>query len=501
MNCLGRKIDVCMVHENCGVVGAVSFSGENVLLYLYWALITLNHRGHQSYGILTYSNNFRIFKDLGLIADLDFQKLSFWNEELPGNLGIAHVRYATSGDFSKMQLLADAQPCIVEVSSNKIALAYNGNIANAPALRRKIRKKGFHFYGTSDAEVLAYALLNAIGSEGDIVEGVRVVMSEVDGAFSVVGVTGDGELFAFRDPHGIRPLVFGFDEKRSLLVAASESVALQVNGVPFNRFLRPGELMLVKDNDFSFHPLKCRDEFLCAFEYAYFARPDSILTNNRYVFEVRRELGRRLARRYSDVSRRVDIIVPVPQTAVDATYGFHEETGKPIEPVIFRHRYVRHRAFIMSYEERSFILSKKYNILLDRVDGKRIALIDDSIVRGDTLRHLVVILRRAGAREVHVFSTFPKIISPCFYGIDMATFHELIGFGRSEEEIARILKADSVNYQTISDFCGAVGHSRLCLACVTGRYPTPYAQALADKARREALSGLKLSGRIVEKVG
>lgn len=492
---------MCILNENCGVAGAVSFRNENVLLYLYWALVTLNHRGHQSYGILTYSGDFRIFKDLGLIADLDFQKLSFWNEVLPGSLGIAHVRYATSGKFSKVQLLADAQPCIVEDGSFRLALAYNGNIANVLVLRRSLQSRGVNFHGTSDAEVLAHVLMDRVKVEGDFVEGVRSLMKEVDGAYSVVGVTGDGRLFAFRDPYGIRPLTYGFDDKRKLLFIASESVALQVNNIPYERFLKPGELMLINDNDFQCYSINHGDECLCAFEYAYFARPDSILTNNRYVFEVRRELGRRLARKYSEISSRVDVIVPVPQTAVDAAYGFHEEIGKPIEPIIFRHRYVRHRAFIMSVEERAFILSKKYNILLDRVAGKRVALIDDSIVRGDTLKHIVLILKRAGAREVHVFSTFPKIISPCFYGIDMATFHELVGFRRSEEEIARILNADSVNYQAISDFCDAVGHDRLCLACVTGKYPTPYAQALADKARSEALSGCKLSGRIVEMVG
>lgn len=487
--------------ENCGVAGAVSFRGDNVLLYLYWALVTLNHRGHQSYGILTFSQDFRVFKDLGLIADLDFQKLSFWNEELPGSLGIAHVRYATSGDFSKIQLLADAQPCIVEDASLKIALAYNGNIANALVLRKNLRDVGVRFYGTSDAEVLAHVLMKAVRMEGDFVDAVRVVMREVDGAYSVVGVTGDGRLFAFRDPHGIRPLTYGFDGERKLLLVASESVALQVNNVPFERFLRPGELMLVDGDGFHFHSINCCGECLCAFEYAYFARPDSILSDGRYVFEVRRELGRMLARRYSEISSRIDAIVPVPQTAVDAAYGFHEETGKPIEPIIFRHRYVRQRAFIMSAEERAFILSKKYNILLDRVYGRRIALIDDSIVRGDTLRHVVSILKEAGAREVHVFSTFPKIISPCFYGIDMATFDELIGFGRSEDEIAGLLNADSVNYQMVDDFCSAVGHDNLCLACVNGRYPTSYAQFLADRARSEVLSGCKLRGRIVERVG
>lgn len=324
-------------------------------------------------------------------------------------------------------------------------------------------------------------------------------MARIDGSYSVVCVTSNGALIAFRDPHGIRPLVYGFSEEQKILLIASESAALNVNNIPYKRTIRPGELMIAYGNgEVEFHELIKGREALCAFEYAYFARPDSILSQGKYVYEVREELGRMLARRYSDIASRIDIIVPIPQTAVDAAYGFHEETGKPIAPIIVRHRYVKHRAFILSADERKFILSKKYNILLNRVQGKNIALIDDSIVRGDTLGHIVKLLKKSGAKEVHVFSTFPKIISPCFYGIDMTTFDELIGFNRSEQEIAEKLGANSVNYQEISDFCKAVGHCNLCLACVTGRYPTAYAQKLADIARNEVLRGHRFHGRIIE---
>ncbi|MCD6508786.1 MAG: amidophosphoribosyltransferase [Thermoprotei archaeon] len=489
------------VHEHCGVFAIMSLKEENIIPYIYWALLSLNHRGQQSHGILVYRDGFKLFKGLGLVEDSRLKGLGDWVDGLSSNLGIGHVRYATSGNLSREQLLEDAQPQVINARERKIGIAYNGNIVNVVRLRQSLLSKGFELRGTSDTEVLAYLLLDAIRSEGCLVEGIRYVMGEVDGAYSVVGITDDGMFFAFRDPHGIRPLAYSIEETRGLIAVASESVAFNVNGLPLSGFVRPGEAIVVDSSGMERYRLANSNSAFCAFEYAYFARPDSKFEDGCYVFEIRRELGRRLAIRYSEIASRVDVIVPVPQTAIDAAYGFHEESGKPIAPLIVRHRYVRHRAFIMSPEERSLILSKKYNILLDRLRGLRVALIDDSIVRGDTLRRLVRILKGAGTKEVHIFSTFPKITSPCFYGIDMATFDELVGFNRDTEEIAELLGADSVNYQTISDYCKAVGRNDLCLACVTGKYPTRYAQDLARRARREALLGHKIRGRIVETLG
>lgn len=370
-------------------------------------------------------------------------------------------------------------------------LAYNGNVVNVAALRRELSGLGVRFAGTSDAEVLAYKLAAAVEDEGDLVEGVAEVMRSVDGAYSVVGLLRDGTLFAFRDPWGVRPLAYGAGGEGASLLVASETPALDVNGVPFAGYVGPGELLVAGEGGLSSYRLAPgRGESLCAFEYAYFARPDSRLPpGDRYVYEVRRELGRRLAERYAEVASRVDVVVPVPETAVDAAQGFHEASGVPVEPLIVRHRYVRLRAFIMGRGEREAVVSRKYNVLARRVDGKRVALVDDSIVRGDTLRRLVRALRAAGAREVHVLSTFPKIEHPCFYGIDMATYEELVGFGRSAEEVAEVLGADSVSYQSVGDFRAAVGYGGLCMACVTGRYPTPCAQRLADEARERAAEG------------
>ena len=488
--------------ENCGVVGARCHR-EDVISRIYWALLTLNHRGHESYGIATLGSDrqIKVRKGLGLISDLDIETLTSWRKVLDGNLGIGHVRYATSGQISgKMDLLADAQPIIFEYGRRSLCLAFNGNITNLLQLLREFSKENIELGGSSDIHALAYLIAREL-SEADLPDAMKSISEKLDGAYAIVGLTDDGTLFAFRDPHGIRPLSHGLSEDENLYMVASESVALSTNNILDFSFVKPGELIMVGEDHVDSMMIKAEAEAFCAFEYAYFARPDSKLQGKRYVFEIRRELGRNLARRYEEVARRVDVIVPVPQTAEDAAYGFHLETGKPIEPIIVRHRYLRHRAFITPKEQRELILSHKYNLLLDRVKGKRIALIDDSIVRGDTLRHLVCILKAAGAREVHVFSTFPKIANPCFYGIDMATFEELIGFNRGEEEIARLLEADSVNYQRIEDFYKAVGTRKLCLACVTGRYPTPYAQRIADEGKKLAIEGKRVEGRLFEVVG
>ncbi len=489
-----------MLHENCGVVAAASFKGENVFPYLYWSLLTLNHRGQQSYGFSTYSKEIHTLRRLGLVANLTPKNILFLSKKLSGSIGIAHTRYATSGGLSRKSLLSDAQPYLMKRDGNIIlTIAYNGNVVNAIPLKEKLKSNGFNFSTSSDIEILAYEILQGINDEGSLVEGIKKVMEHVDGAYSVVGITDDGMLFSFKDPHGIRPLVYGFDKDRELLLIASESVALDVNNVPYQASIKPGELILVEKTGIRhFKLIENYSEAMCAFEYVYFSRSDSRLDDGRYLYEVRRKLGRMLAKRNPEIIPHINIIVPVPQTAIDAAYGFHEETGKPIEPVIIRHRYIMHRAFIMPVDERINILSKKYNVLTDKVKDKNIALIDDSIVRGDTLKHIVSMLRKAGAEEIHIFSTYPKIRYPCFYGIDMATFHELVGFNRNDDEIAKILGADSVNYQRIDDFYSIIGSKNLCTACITGRYPTSYAQNLADIS---SVSSSSVKGRLTEIFG
>jgi amidophosphoribosyltransferase len=463
--------------------------GGGVISDLYWSLLSLNHRGQQSHG-------FAVLRGGEILRAVDLGPLPDSRRPDPGamdgELGIGHVRYATSGGSSDAELLADAQPVLVEGHGRRLAIAYNGNLANALELRRELEASGARLGTGSDAEVLALEILRGLGAGG--LEGALARASgAVDGAYSIVGLIDDGTLFAARDPNGIKPLFAG--RIGSGFVFASETVALDMIGAEPVGPLAPGELIVVRDGAISrsrYAP--AAPERLCSFEYAYFARPDSIL-GGRYVYEVRRELGRRLARRYPEVVARVDVVSPVPETAADAAYGFHEVSGKPLEPLVFKHRFVRARAFMSRDDERPELIARKYNVSR-RAAGRRVALIDDSVVRGDTLRHLVSSLRSAGAAEVHVFSTFPKISHPCFYGIDMATYGELIGFNRGPEEVARRIGADSVNYQDLDDFLEVVGRDS-CVACVTGHYPTRRASALAEAALRAP----HLRGRITEAMG
>lgn len=485
--------------HNCGVSAIYRFDGGNVIEFLYWSLVSLNHRGHHSYGMVTYDGSFHIFKDVGLISDVSMEKLSSIAKQLVGNIGLGHVRYATSGETHKFNLSVDAQPIIVG-DDLKVCIAYNGNITNVKILREKLLSHGYSFKGTSDAEVLALMLLHGLIEYGGLVDAVRMVMNDVDGAYSVAGLLSDGTLFFFRDPKGIRPLVYGFRDDGNMLMVASESAALNSNGIRNFKIVEAGSLHILSNKEEeTVKIVEDACESLCSFEFAYFARPDSKF-NDKYVCEIRQELGRRLAIRYSDIAKRVDVVVPVPQTAIDAAYGFHEVSKKPMQQWIIRDRYVKQRAFILSPEDRSIILQRKYNILFDRLKGKKIALIDDSLVRGDTLRTVVLELRRHGVLEVHVFLTFPKIIGPCFYGIDMATFHELAAFGRSDEEICKFIGADSVNYQTIEDFVSAVSSNNLCLGCLTLNYPTKYAMELSRLALNLARKGVKIKGRITENI-
>jgi amidophosphoribosyltransferase len=243
----------------------------------------------------------------------------------------------------------------------------------------------------------------------------------------------------------------------------------------------------------------CRRKALCAFEFAYFARPDSML-GNRYVYEVREEFGRNLAREYAEFAKDADLIISMPETGDDVAYGVHEATGLRWERSIRRHRYVTERAFILLPEERQATIDRKINVLAHKLKGKKVLITEDSIVRGDTTKVVVEKLRRLGAKKVHLFITFPRIIGPCFYGIDMATYGELIGFHHKPEEIAKIIDADSVNYQSPEGLVKSIGmnEDELCMACVTGRYPTPLAQEMADDMRARVEKGYKETGRVYE---
>ncbi|MEM3677103.1 MAG: amidophosphoribosyltransferase [Candidatus Bathyarchaeia archaeon] len=483
----------------CGVYGVIDCGREPILQHLYWGLKSLNHRGHQSHGFATYNGSLHTRRGLGLIPRIDMKGMEEWMAELPGHVGIGNTRYSTSGGLDKTNLLKDTQPVVAEAPPRSwVTISYNGNLVNALRLEREIQAKA-GVRCSCDSVALCWKLLMELQEHGDLPEAVKACMAEVEGAYSVILLLPGGRLAAFKDPHGIRPLCAGSSPGGEVKAFSSESIGLDINGLNFEFEVNPGELVEAGGEGFTRIRL-CDDERrLCAFEFAYFARPDSLL-GERYVYEVREALGRNLAEEYHEILNRCDLIVSMPETADDAAFGMHEASGIRWERAIRRHRYVTERAFIMLSQERRTILNKKISILARRLSGKKIALIDDSIVRGDTMGEVIGRLRSSGAREIHVFVTFPRIVAPCFYGIDMATYGELIGASRTPEEVAEILQADSVNYQSIDSYVRATGLSggELCTACVTGSYPTPIAQEMAERMKELLESGGEERRRIYE---
>jgi len=488
-----------VVGEKCGVFGVKCYGDDNAFVYLYWGLVAQNHRGHESYGFLTHSEGLRRYVDLGLVPRIDKQEFLRWNILLPGKVGIAHVRYGTSGHKDVYAHLKDAQPMVVSRGREKLGLGFNGNLVNIGWLRDIITQKNGRLKTTSDTELLCRYLVD--NASNGIRESIRLCMENVEGAFSVVGLTSKGEFFGFRDPLGMRPLCLGQSRDGSIKAISSESVGMNINGFDVVNEVKPGEMILFKEGGIERERLvKDGRSAFCGFEFAYFARPDSIV-NGRYVYKVREEFGRNLGRRYREVVKDADLIISIPETADDAAYGLHEETGLRWERSLRRHRYVTQRAFILEDNERTSTIDRKINVIDGSMRGKRVIVVEDSIVRGDTTKTIIRKLRERGAEKIYLLVTFPRISNPCFYGIDMASFTELIGFYLDEDGIAKEIGADKVCYQPLEDFIRATGMrpGDLCMACITGNYPTELAQRIADKVRSSVEKSDK--GRIYERLG
>ncbi|RLI41258.1 hypothetical protein DRO59_07415 [Candidatus Bathyarchaeota archaeon] len=485
----------------CGVFGAVNFQKQHVFPYVYWGLRAQNHRGHQSHGFLTYYNGeFYTYRNLDLIPKIKKNAIQEWFGRLPGYLGIGNVRYTTSGKTDEKSLIKGTQPVTASKNGLKLAVSFNGNVVNTFQLKKEIRKEFPGFSYECDADLICHKLLIELLKGKDLTSAVETCMQEIEGAFSVIGITKDGEFFAFKDPYGIRPLCAGHSEDRSIYAFSSETVGLNINGFERDFELEPGEFVTVSENGFKRERIvKNKRKAFCAFEFAYFARPDSRF-NDRYVYEIREEFGRNLVRENPDIVKDADLIISVPETGDDPALGVHEESGLRWERASRRHRYVTERAFILLNRERHSTIDRKINILASKVKGKRVIVTEDSIVRGDTTRVIVRKLRKMGAKKVYLFITFPRIIGPCFYGIDMATYGELIGSKHTPEEIAKIIGADAVRYQSIEGFIRATGFTKdqLCLGCITCKYPTPLAQKIADEMKKRFLEGCEKKGRLYE---
>ena len=485
----------------CGIFGAINYEQQPVFPYIYWGLRAQNHRGHQSHGFLTYSNKqFFVEKKLDLVPRLKSEAIHEWFARLPGSIGIGNVRYTTSGKCDDASILQGTQPVTAASDGIKLALSFNGNIVNNLPLKKEITENFPDLLYTCDSDIVCRKMLLALKQGKDLASAARTVMESLDGAFSVTGMTGDGDFFAFKDPHGIKPLCAGHEPQGATYAFSSETVSLDMNGFERDFELKPGELVTVSRDGFKrIQVIENPREAFCAFEYAYFARPDSRF-NGKYVYEIREDFGRNLVKEFSKEVKESDIILSVPETGDDPAMGVHEASGLRWERASRRHRYVTERAFILLNMERYSTIDKKINILGSKVKGKNVIVTEDSVVRGDTTKVIIEKMRKAGAKKVYLFVTFPRIIGPCFYGIDMSTYGQLVGSKHTPEEIAKIIGADGVCYQSIEGLISATGQTedQLCLACITGKYPTPCAQKMADVMKKRFLNGYEETSRIYE---
>jgi len=486
----------------CGVFAAYSTKKENVFPYTYWGGRAQNNRGQQSHGFLTHDGyDFRgPKKGLGLIPDQ--KNVEGWSKELKGNKGISSVRYTTFGSTDDESLMKGAQPILLD----NFGLVFNGQLLPPRKLDDELRKT-YNDFTCPNCDLGYFAAIMNIEhrKDNDLTEDVRSCMTSIEGAYSVAGISKDGKFFTFRDPHGIRPLCFATDQEKGLHAISSETVGFDINRITYGKDfeVRPGELIIFNDRDTERHQIVSpQGDALCAFEFAYFARPDSKMPKtSKYVYEMREEFGRNLVEQNPDILKNADIVISAPETGDDCALGVERASDLKWERCTRRHRYVTERAFMALAGERRSTIEKKINILPEKVAGKRVIVTEDSIVRGDTTEIVVSKMRSYGARNVYVFSTFPRITNPCPYGIDMATHDELIGAKRNEEEVAKKIGADAVRYQSLKDFKDVVGlGDNLCTGCLTGKYPTPCAQRIVDKSKELSEKGIKIKGRIVDEL-
>ena len=454
--------------DECGVVAIYGHPEAEKLAYL--GLHALQHRGQESAGIVTSDGmTLHMHKAMGLVADI-FQEQVL--AQLPGTLGIGHTRYSTAGDSA----LLNAQPIMVQSNKGMMALAHNGNLVNAQDIRHRLESQGSIFQTNSDTEVIVHLI--ALSKEQTLPDAMADALRRVEGAFSLVMISPD-RIFAARDPRGFRPLAMGripsqSVDKQDVIVFASETCAFDLIGAVFERDVKPGELVIVGPEGITsrtYAPALAQSS--CIFEHVYFSRPDSLVFG-RAVQESREELGRQLAR---ETPAEADIVVPVPDSGVTAAMGYAAESGIPFRFGLIRNHYVG-RTFIEPKQSvRDFGVKLKINPVRSLLEGKRVVLIDDSIVRGTTSRKIVRMVRSAGAKEVHMRISCPPTVSPCFYGVDTPSKKELIAANKSVEEIREFIGADSLAYLSLPGLrkaCGDGEKTTYCTACYTGVYPTSW---------------------------
>ena len=447
------------IHEECGIFGihGSKYSASDV----YYGLFSLQHRGQESCGIATNDDaSIECVKGMGLVSDvLSSDKIS----NLKGDIAIGHVRYSTAGG----SVPENAQPIVTQYSKGTLSIAHNGNLTNANELKRELEDRGAIFHTTTDSEVIAYLIAQKRSSNPSVEEAVKEVMGIIKGGYALL-VMSPRKLIAARDPFGLKPLVMG--KLDDAVIFCSETCALEAVGARFIRDIEPGEIVIVENGEVrSVDSGLKRPMKKCVFEYIYFARPDSVI-DGISVAAARREAGRILARKHPC---ECDIVIGVPESGIDAALGFAAESGITYEKGFVKNSYVGRTFIKPSQEQRKQAVKIKLNPISSVVNGKRVVIIDDSIVRGNTIANQVNMLRNAGATEVHVRISSPPFMHPCYYGTDVPDEDYLIACQHTIPEICEIIGADSLGYlepKDLDDMLGGDGF-RYCDACFTGDYP------------------------------
>lgn len=451
------------IHEECGVFGVIAPEPCNVANIAYYGLYSLQHRGQESCGIVVNDDGvFSSHKDLGLVNEV------FSSDELAklpkGRMAVGHVRYGTTGATNRN----NCQPIEVNHQKGKMALAHNGNLTNAEKLRSELELSGAIFHTTSDTETIAYIVTKERLRTNSMEKAVSAAMKVLDGAYSLV-LMSPQKLICARDPHGFRPLCYGRTLDGTYIIA-SESGALKAVGAEFIRDVEPGEIIAFTDDGVTSYREHCHvcDKRTCIFEYIYFARPDSVI-DDVSVYEARLRAGRLLAKHHPVDA---DVVIGVPDSGLDAALGFSQESGIPYGIGLVKNKYIG-RTFIAPEQElRLDQVRIKLSAIEASVKGKRVVLIDDSIVRGTTSQRIVKLLREAGAKEIHMRISAPPFLHPCYYGTDIDSEENLIAFHHTVEEIAKIIGVDSLGYLATDELRELVGNEDFCSACFTNEYPT-----------------------------
>ncbi|HHU05429.1 MAG TPA: amidophosphoribosyltransferase [Clostridiales bacterium] len=463
------------IHEECGVFGIYGRDTADVASDAYYGLFALQHRGQESCGIAVNDCGLiTVYKDVGIVNDV------FTKESLAslgtGQMAIGHVRYGTTGGLSRR----NAQPLVINHIKGSMALAHNGNLTNAAALRRELELEGSIFHTTSDTEVIAYTITKCRLNTGSIEEALSAAMKRLQGAYSIV-LMSPQKLIGARDPLGFRPLSIGLRGDNEY-VLASETCALDAVGATFLRDVEPGEIVVIDSGGLRSIKNNCAGgkKALCVFEYIYFSRPDSVVEGTS-VHEARRRAGALLALRHPV---EADVVIGVPDSGIDAAIGYSQQSGIPYEIGFIKNKYIG-RTFIQpDQKEREDRVRIKLNVVGSVVKDKRVVMIDDSIVRGTTSARIVTLLREAGAREIHMRVSAPPFLYPCYFGTDIDSQENLIANRHTVDEIARIIGVDSLGYLSVSDLGSLVSDScaGLCDACFTGNYAVDVS-GVSEKSR------------------